>query len=281
MKKDYIKYVLALLLFGSNGIVANQIALSSVGIVFWRTLIGSLLLIILFFIGKEKFTFWKRKKEFFAIAMSGVAMGASWMFLYEAYQQVGVGIASLCYYCGPIIVMLLSPIIFHERLTREKIAGFIIVLLGIILINRELLSADSGIGGLVCGMMSAVMYSLMVIFNKKAEHITGLENSMLQLVFSFLTVAGFAGLRHSLVMPAGDDLLPILILGVLNTGIGCYFYFSSIGKLPIQTVAVCGYLEPLSAVIFAAIFLKEIMSIPQAIGAVLIIGGMVFSENFS
>lgn len=48
MKRSYYKYLSALLLFGSNGIVASFIALSSYEIVLLRTLIGSLLLIILF-----------------------------------------------------------------------------------------------------------------------------------------------------------------------------------------------------------------------------------------
>ena len=39
--RSYFKYILALLLFGSNGVVASHIALSSYEIVLLRTLIGS------------------------------------------------------------------------------------------------------------------------------------------------------------------------------------------------------------------------------------------------
>ena len=54
--------------------------------------------------------------------------------------------------------------------------------------------------------------------------------------------------------------------------------FGSIGKLPVQTVAVCGYLEPLSAVILAVLLLGEPMTLCQMIGAVLIVGGAVMGE---
>ena len=77
------------------------------------------------------------------------------------------------------------------------------------------------------------------------------------------------------------SILPILTLGLLNTGIGCYFYFSSSGDLPVQTVAICGYLEPLSAVVFAAILLSETMLPVQIIGAVLILGGALVGELMS
>lgn len=55
-KKALAKYLCALLLFGLNGIVASNIALDSYEIVFLRTMIGSILLILLFLLGKISFT---------------------------------------------------------------------------------------------------------------------------------------------------------------------------------------------------------------------------------
>lgn len=93
MKKEYIKYIFALLLFGSNGIVASNINLPSMQIVLMRTLIGSILLILIYLIGGNKFTGFKHKKDLIFIAFSGIAMGGSWICLYEAYKLTGVGIA--------------------------------------------------------------------------------------------------------------------------------------------------------------------------------------------
>ena len=279
MKGFYFKYIFGLLLFGSNGIVASFIALNSYEIVLLRTLIGSLFLIILFFAGKGKLTFYQHKKQFLSLAVSGIAMGASWVFLYEAYARIGVSISSLLYYCGPVIVMALSPLLFKEKLTAVKTIGFLSVLCGVFLVNGNAFGGNSDTFGILCGLLSAVMYSLMVIFNKKATNITGLENAALQLLTSFLTVAVFVGLKQGFMINIPKvSILPVLILGLLNTGIGCYFYFSSIGNLPVQTVAICGYIEPLSAVLFSVLFLKEIMSPMQMIGAIMILGGAAFGE---
>ena len=279
MKTSYLKYIFALLLFGSNGIVASLIHLSSYEIVLLRTLIGSLLLIAIFFIAREKLTFYKYKTQSIFLAVSGIAMGTSWIFLYEAYDEIGVSLASLAYYCGPVIVMILSPILFGEKLTRIKVCSFLVVLVGIFLVNGTAFENGVSVWGLACGLLSAICYSLMVMFNKKANDITGLENSMLQLFVAFLTVAIFVGIKQGYRMEIDtQSIIPILVLGLLNTGIGCYFYFSSIGKLPVQTVAICGYLEPLSAVLFSVIFLKETMLPIQIIGAVLIIGGAMLGE---
>lgn len=274
MNWAFIKYTAALLLFGSNGVIAAGIALSSYEIVFLRTLIGSLLLIGLFIIMRGKFTIFKNIRQFAYLAASGAAMGASWMFLYEAYQQIGVSLSSLLYYCGPVIVMMLAPLLFREKLTRQKTAGFLAVLFGVILVNGQALFAETISIGLFCGAMSAVMYAVMVIFTKKAVHTNGLENPMMQLFFSFLTVAVFTWAVKGFAFEiAGEDILPILFLGAVNTGIGCYLYFSSIGRLDVQTVAVWGYLEPLSAVVFSVLLLGEVLVPVQIFGAVLLLGG--------
>jgi drug/metabolite transporter (DMT)-like permease len=121
----------------------------------------------------------------------------------------------------------------------------------------------------------------MVIFNKKAESITGLENSIYQLTTSFFTVAVFTYIKQRMtISPVLPSIFPILLLGIVNTGIGCYLYFSSIQQLPSQSVAIIGYLEPLSALIFSAVLLQERLAFIQIVGAVLILGGTAFGELF-
>lgn len=281
MKQFYFKYLLALLLFGSNGVVASFIPLSSYEIVLSRTFIGGLFLTLLFLLGKQKSAFWKRKKPFFFLCVSGAAMGASWMLLYEAYARIGVSVATLAYYCGPVIVMVLAPLVFRERLTAPKLVGFGCVILGMALVNGRGAVQGGVSWGLVCAILSAVMYAVMVIFNKKAEGITGLENSMTQLAASCLVVAFFTLCMHTgaFVIPR-ESILPILILGVINTGVGCYLYFSSIQQLSAQTVSICGYLEPLSALVFSALFLGERLTAAQLAGAMLILGGAAFGELY-
>lgn len=279
MKKSFIKYITALLLFGLNGIVASNINLKSYEIVFLRTGIGSILLIALFLLKIRKTKTIKNRRDMMFITLSGMAMGISWICLYEAYAQIGVGISSLLYYCGPVIVMALSPVLFRERLTFRKIIGFVFVMIGIFFVNKTVSGENIRVYGIVCGIISAFMYAFMVIFNKYTKEIKGLENSMVQLFVSFLTVAVFTAVKSGAVIHiSSGDAVWILILGLINTGLGCYFYFSSIGNLRVQTVAVCGYLEPLSAVAFSIFVLKEEMLPIQIAGAFLIICGAAVCE---
>ncbi len=279
IKKAYLKYITALFLFGSNGTVASRIGIGSTYIVLYRTFLGSLLLLMLYFLTGNRFSFHKKKKDFAFVTVSGVAMGASWMLLYEAYDRIGVGVSSLLYYTGPIAVMMLSPIVFNEKLTAKKLIGFSAVLAGIAAVNGINTGALDA-AGVAMGLMSALMYAAMVMANKKSVALKGAENSLIQLTVAFLTTAVFTVCKNGFVFPAvnGEETVWLLILGLVNTGVGCYLYFSSIGELEVQSVAVLGYTEPLSAVLFSAAFLGEKMTGLQIVGAVLIIGGAAFAN---
>lgn len=209
-------------------------------------------------------------------------MGADWLLLFEAFAQIGVSLGMLINYCGPVIVVALSPFLFKERISPQKLTSLITALIGVFLISGQAATEGANFWGLLCAGLSAVSYAAMVIFNKKSKQVTGMENSTLQLFFAFVTVSIFIGFKQCFYIEiATEDWLPILWIGLLNTGISCYLYFSSIGRLPVQTVAICGYLEPLSAVALAAVLLQESMTVTQLFGATMIIGGSVFGEMTS
>lgn len=290
MNNGLFTYLAALLLFGSNGIIAAAIALPSSDIVLLRTFLGALSLVtILAITQRHKLQAPSRPREAAALLLSGAALGASWIFLFRAYQTIGVGVSSLLYYCGPIIVMALSPLIFGEKLTGGKITGFIAVACGAFLIAAQGLGGNMPIAGIVCGIASAFCYALMVIASKGAPHIEGLENSTLQVSAAFVTaliLTLFTQGAPSFLSPsiaAGIDWRAVAMLGIVNTGLGCLLYFSAVAKLPVQTVAVVGYLEPLSAVVFSAVvfsavLLGETITPVRLMGAAFIIGGAIFCE---
>ncbi len=278
-KVDYLKYMLSLLLFGSNGIVAAAVDAEAVAIVFWRTLLGSLLLAGIFVAKRQCVTVHHRPKDAAFLLLSGASTGMSWVFLYEAYRLAGVGVSTVIYYIGPVAVMALSPMLFKERLTAGKVCCLGIVLVGAILLNSA--SGEAGVdpAGLACAFASAACHAVMVIFNKLASRTQGLENPMLQLAISFATVAVYL-LFAGKGLPAFPvrTAMPLVVLGLVNTGLGCYLYFSSLGGLRAQSIVVLGYLEPLSAVVLALLLLGEPMSLVQAAGCAMIIGGALLAE---
>lgn len=274
----YVRYIAALLLFGSNGIVASFIHLTSTQIVLTRSVIGSVALCALFVLGGGRLSVREDRRALVCIAIAGLSMGATWMFLYEAYTRIGVSLATVMLYCAPVMVVAVSPAIFGERLTAPKAVGLVAALCGAVLVNWTSLG-DMDVTGLLCGAAAAVSHAVVIIFNKKAAIKSGMENAMLQMLFCAAAVAAFTiPTGGASFTPASSDIVPILVLGLLNTSFVCYLYFSGMSGLSVQSVSICGYLEPLAAVVFAAVFLGESMSMAQTAGAALILGGAAVAE---
>ena len=85
---------------------------------------------------------------------------------------------------------------------------------------------------------------------------------------------GFRQIEQSDFLDVPSNMYAFMAMcSLLDICISCYFYFPSIGKLRVQIVAICGYLEPLPV-----IFLKETILPLQNIGAVFIIGGAIYGE---
>ena len=152
-------------------------------------------------------------------------MAADWLFLFEAYAQIGVSLGMLINYCGPAIVIAASPIVLKEKISRAKVIALAAALTGACLISGQAaVFGLSGIG-LLCATLSAFSYAAMVLSNKLAKEISGFENATLQILFTSVTVILFSILRDDIPFSvAGSDWLPVLWLGLINTGLGCFFF---------------------------------------------------------
>ena len=70
----------------------------------------------------------------------------------------------------------------------------------------------------------------------------------------------------------------LLVVGIVHTGIAYVLYFGSIADVSAQTAALLSYIDPVVAVLLSLLLLREPMSVPAIIGAVLVIGAMIVSE---
>lgn len=276
-----MKLFFALVMFGSNSVIVTFITLSSFQIVFMRTLLGGIVLVSVLVLSRKQMNIRENLVYYMYVAFSGVGMALCGAFLYMAIDRIGVSYSILICYCAPALVIMVSPFLFGERLTWIKITGFAAVFIGQILLNGKIVLEEGDRTGFLFAALSAIMYAVMVILNKKGnKKVTGLKNATVQLVFGLLTATAVLITRGELVFHiAGADWPLLFFLGIINTGICCYIYFSSFAYLPVQTISICAYVEPLAAVVLAAIILHETMTFIQIAGAVMIIGGATFAES--
>lgn len=277
--KDYLEFIISLLIFGTNGLLVTHISLASTQIVFTRTVLGSLVLLIIAILTRQ-LSVQAFRGQMLPVLVAGFCLGANWVFLFEAYRYASVSIGTLLYYSGPILVMALSPLLFREKLTWNKVIAITAVVVGMICITGITGTVSISVRGLLNGLIAAALYAMLIIANKNIRKVSALNATLVQLLIAMVVIVVYLAVRGQIpfTVPGGSQLVYVLVLGVVNTGLACYLYFSSMQRLPGQTVALCCYVDPLSAVIFAALFLGEQLSGMQILGAVLILGGALLGE---
>ena len=280
-RKSIWMIVSSMLIFGTIGIFRRYIPVSSAFLAFFRGILGGICIFAFTRLkkqeGKEKLP----RRALLGLIVSGALIGINWMLLFEAYNHTTVAVATLCYYMQPTIVMLLSPLIFREKLTLKKSICAAVAIIGMVLVSGVLGESSGGsIRGVLLGLGAAVFYSSVVIMNNKIRGIDAYRKTTVQLLSAgmvmipyLLLTNGFSGEGFSL-----SAVLLLLVVGIVHTGIAYVLYFGSMDGLRVQTVAILSYIDPVSALLFSALLLREQLSGLSILGAVMIIGSAVVSE---
>lgn len=274
---SYGMYVLSMLIFGSNGLLAAHISLPSSQVVLLRTLLGGAVLSALVLL-RGGFDRAAVRAELASLLLGGAALGANWVALFGAYRLLNVSLATLIYYVGPMLILLLSPLLFREKLGGAKIAALCLVAVGLVCISGSIALGGLSTAGLAVALASALLYAALIVFNKRITRTGGLQTAAIELDVAFVVVLLYVLLTGGLQRPQVSDLPFIAVIGLVNTGLAYFLYFSGLQKLSGQSVALISYVDPVSALLFSALLLGEMLTPLQMVGAVLILGGAMFGE---
>ena len=273
----YGVYLLSMLLAGIKGPVVAQISLSSGQIALLRTFFGGavLALLVLLLGGFDREAV---RAEARLLLLGAVAIAANWATVFEAYRLLNVSLATLIAYVGPMLLLLLSPMLFHEKLTGTKIAAGCIVAVGLVCISGSIALGGLSVPGLLVSILSALCYAALIVINKRIAKTPSIQMSAIELSLAALVLLPYVLFTAGLPHPQRADLPFILVLVLVNTGLGFGLYSYGLKKLPGQSVALLSYVDPVSSLLFSALLLHEKMTPLQLLGAVLIIGGAVLGE---
>lgn len=282
-KKAYIMNISSLLIVGTIGVFRRSIPIGSSLLAFYRGLIGSVSLLIFALLFKRGSLGIPDKKKLTAMIINGAVISTNWMLLFEAYNYTTIPKATLAYYMQPTIVMLLSPIVFHEKLTARKLLCAGVSLFGMVLVTGigELSAADSDLRGILFALAAACFYAIAVMTNKKIGGADAYQKTIIQLLAAAVAMIPYMIIRgefQGLWELDTKTLLLVLFVGIIHTGLTYILYFGSMSDLKAQTISVLGYIDPVTAMIVSYLVFREGLSFTSLIGAILIIGSAIVSE---
>lgn len=283
MKKENTAKLLmaiSMLIFGTVPLVVRMIDLSSSERALYRAIMAAVLVGGFLLITRQKLPLRDIKKELLLLLLSGAAMGFNWVLLFEAYKYTTVSVATLSYYFAPVIVMMVCPLLFREKMGARQILSFVMSTAGLVLITGTAGGGSSDLLGIAFGLGAAVLYATVMLLNKFIKGVTGLHRTFIQFLAAIAVLTPYVALTSGFNPTAldGRGAVSLLILGLVHTGIAYCMYFSALKELPGQEVAILSYIDPLVAVLVGFIWLDETMTPPQIVGGLLILGFTLWSE---
>ena len=271
-------------IFSTIGIVRKYIPLASSIVALARAVIGAVFLLVVIAFRKNPVRMPAGRKNMILLLVSGFALGMNWILLFESYNYTTVATATLCYYLAPILVILASPLVLDEKLTLRKAICAAAALVGMVLVSGV---TDGDVGGLqdwkgiLFGLGAAMLYACVVLLNRKIDPMDAFDKTFAQLAIAAVTLLPYVFLTEELsaLQIAPDGWILLAVAGIVHTGIAYSLYFKSISYLPAQTSALLSYIDPIFAVLLSVLVLKETMSIAAFIGAAMILGAAIVSEQ--
>ncbi len=283
IKREKLKMITAMALFGTIGIFVRYIPLPSSIIAFCRGIVGMLFLLLVTVLRKSRISGEAIRKNLLWLILSGAFLGMNWILLFEAYRYTTVATATLCYYLAPIIVILAAPVLLKEKLTLRKIICTVVALIGMVCVSGVLQNGIPTLGeakGILFGLGAAVLYATIILLNKKIRDISAYDKTIMQLGVSALVLVPYCLLTEDVGALSVEPkvLLLLLFVGIVHTGVTYFLYFGAIEHIHAQSVAIISYLDPVIAVLLSIFVLGEGMNVIGIIGAVLVLGAALMSE---
>ncbi|MGN0600412.1 MAG: DMT family transporter [Oscillospiraceae bacterium] len=289
MSKKYssVLIILAGCLWGTLGIFVRKFSaygITSMSIVFIRSLLTAVCVMGVTALARPSLLKF-RLKDIWIFAGMGLFSIVLFNFCYfRAVMLMSLSAAAILLYTSPVFVMLLSALIFKEKISLRKIVSIFFSIAGLVLVtgfigDTKTVSAE----GLICGLLSAIGYALYSIFTRSA----------INRGYGSVTITGWAFFFAAVFSVFAADLGAISSMFSENTAMLGYsvafavcasvmpfmLYSAGLKGTENSTAAVLASAEPVAATIFGMVFFGEIPSPEAFVGIIIVIAAMLLSAE--
>ncbi len=208
------------------------------------------------------------------LVLSGVLLALHWVTFFESIKLTTVAVALAVLYLGPIAASILAGPILGERVDNKLWFALAIAMGGTLLVVQPWQAQGIDASGLAMAALSAALLTGVMLAGKPvATDLGGLTMATGELIVASVLLAPAT---YQALTQHGEHLVNFIILGAVFTGAAGFVFWEVMRHVPVAAVSVVMYLEPASAVVWAAIFLGEVPNMTAWAGvALVILGGMV------
>ena len=263
MRKALLQIHFCVLLWGVTAILGKLITLPALPLVWWRMLIvvAALLLWPRVWRGLRALT----PRLVLAYAGVGALVALHWLTFYGAIKLANASVAATCIAMAPAFTAVIEPWVARRPFQWRELLFGLAVLPGVALVAGGV--PDGMRVGVAVGAVSALLVAVFGSFNKRlVEHadpltVTAVELGAGTLLLTLLApllpfVAPVLGESHW-VVPGLHDATLLLLLSLACTLLPFALALVALRKLSAYTVQLVTNLEPVYAIVLAALLLGE------------------------
>jgi drug/metabolite transporter (DMT)-like permease len=258
------------------GLFAKVITLPALDIIAIRSLIAALTLFVFVRLTKAPLGFARRSDMLWTLLM-GVIVAVHWIVFFTAVQVSSVAIVVVAIYTFPVITVLLESLFYRRPIDRHNLVTALIVFGGVYLAVPGGFAGGRFAAGAGLGVLSALLYSLRNVLYRK--YLKAYPSSAM--MFYQVAVAAVALLPF---LTPGLDLgmelrwLYLLALGVVFTAVAHTLYVDSLRVIRASTAGLISCMEPIYAIILAALILGERPGLQTVAGALIVVAAAVHTS---
>jgi drug/metabolite transporter (DMT)-like permease len=273
--EGYALVAVSFIIWGAIGALVRYSTMPESALNVLRMTVGSLLVGAIF-ARRATLAEVRRRDVWPRLLVMGVFSASTIMLFFVALRLTDVSIGMFLLFTSPVYVALMAPRFMRQPADRIVYPALAVALSGmvVILLPGLLGVGDVSLVGIACGAATGVTYAAYALVMKDITRrirstTAGLAEMVLDAVLLLplalwqMSGTGFAMTRN--------DLVAVLVLGVVCTAIPYVLYPAGLRHIRVEHAAILGYLEPVSAPLYAFILLGEAPALTTVAGGVLIV----------
>ncbi|MFL6120859.1 EamA family transporter [Actinophytocola sp.] len=202
-------------------------------------------------------------------------VGAFFVLIYVAAQQLPTSVASTVMAASPVVMMLLSGLVLADPPKARQLTGAALGILGVALMLLTGLTAVSAIGVFASAGAMAMSSLGYVLAKKWNDGPDVLSLTAWQLVAGALVLLPVAAVAERPPSLDGRAVLGFAYVTVVATALAFVAWFAGLRHLDAGTVGLVGLLNPVTGVLLGTAVAAEALSGRQLAGLVLVLAGIV------
>jgi drug/metabolite transporter (DMT)-like permease len=225
------------------------------------------------------------KRKLWQVAAQGALLTLNWVLFLSALDRTSVATAELLGYTGPVFVAAFAPFVTGERFDRRVVLPLLLSLGGIVVIlaPQGLRVASPGeLLGAGLAFLSALTYAALLLRSKKIlRGISGMALMLVEYTVASAILLPFVAVMYQRgsVPHGGRAYGALVVLGLVQTAFAGIIFLGALRRVRTDHAAILTYAEPVSAVLFASLFLAEPLTAwTVAGGAMVVAGGLVVAR---